>query len=300
VKKRTFVSIALALALVLAIAAPAFAQSISYQADLQMDGTIDREMQLGHLCNTGAEMKQTITGTGTLSKATDATMVQGRLTVADRNDFVTAVDAVRNLTVTSVIELCAPPKMTYEGGVVHPIGWYNVDDMPQYLGYDIDEDELAWFGVNNPQFWYPFIGDFEAVSKQIWAVQVEAAAGYSGNLHQQFEAAYGPYEGWGLDQEEIPADPDPASNRWAWAMDEDGVLGVEVGQDFVGNYFSIGQMARTSQGVVRRFIDISSPWSHAYLMEDMTVIGFAEISETFTMGNLPRGEDMVSDWWDLF
>jgi hypothetical protein len=67
---------------------------------------------------------------------------------------------------------------------------------------------------------------------------------------------------------------DPEDDRWAWDLDEDGVLGVEVGSDFVGNYFSIGQMARTSQGVVRRFIDISSPWSHAYLMEDMTVSRF--------------------------
>jgi hypothetical protein len=184
---------------VLSLAAPAFAQGMDYSADYNFNGTIDQEMQVGHLCNTGAEMKQTITGTGTMTKSFDAAMVQGRLTVSDTNDWVTAPDAVRNLTVTSVIELCAPPKMTYEqtlfgidwSGVVHPTGYYLDYNMPRYWGAN------GWEGVNSPQEAFEeeglFLGDFDAVSRQIWAVQVEAAAGYSGNLHQNFEAAYGPY-----------------------------------------------------------------------------------------------------------
>jgi hypothetical protein len=297
VKKRTFVTIALALAFVLSLAAPAFAQSMDYSADYNFNGTIDQEMQVGHLCNTGAEMKQTITGTGTMTKSFDAAMVQGRLTVSDTNDWVTAPDAVRNLTVTSVIELCAPPKMTYAdtidgldfSGVVHPTGWYLWENMPRYwMGDD-------WEGVNSPQEAFDGLGDFDAVSRQIWAVQVEAAAGFSGNLHQNFEAAYGPYYG----EEWIEEDgdlPEGFENRFGFDVNGDPV----VGADYVGNYFDITQFARTSQGVVRQFVDISSPWSHGYVYIDSTITGMSEISEAFSMDNLPIGADMESDWWVLF
>jgi hypothetical protein len=149
VKKRTFVTIALALAFVLSLAAPAFAQSMDYSADYNFNGTIDQEMQVGHLCNTGAEMKQTITGTGTMTKSFDAAMVQGRLTVSDANDWVTAPDAVRNLTVTSVIELCAPPKMTYgdDAAVVHPGAMYFGDYVPRWWVGDAvswERRRLVW------------------------------------------------------------------------------------------------------------------------------------------------------------
>jgi hypothetical protein len=51
-------------------------------------------------------------------------------------------------------------------------------------------NEDGWFGVNVDED----LAIFDAVSKQIWAVQVSADPGFSGNLHQQFEAAYGPYD----------------------------------------------------------------------------------------------------------
>ena len=112
-KKRTLVAAALAVVFVLALAAPAFA--MTHSATYEWDGTVSMEKQVGHLCNTGAEMKQDITGDGKMDKTMDIDMSKGILTVDDKNDFVTAEDAVDNLTVTSVIELCAPPKYVYEG-----------------------------------------------------------------------------------------------------------------------------------------------------------------------------------------
>jgi hypothetical protein len=111
--KKTIVAVALAVFFVLAIAAPAFA--IVHVAVYDMDGEIYMDKQVGHFCNTGAEQLQTIRGTGKMTKTMDVRMVKGKLTVKDKNDFVTAPDAVRNLVVTSVITLCTPPKMIYTG-----------------------------------------------------------------------------------------------------------------------------------------------------------------------------------------
>ncbi len=59
--------------------------------------------------------------------------------------------------------------------------------------------------------------------------------------------------------------------------------------DDLGNNFEMEQEAGTSGGTVRRHIDISSGWSGAYLHENMTVEGKAEIKESFSMSNLKAG-----------
>ncbi len=55
------------------------------------------------------------------------------------------------------------------------------------------------------------------------------------------------------------------------------------------------QHSSTTGGELRRHIDISSPWSGGYLYEDMTVIGSASVTESFTMNNLGPGSD--ADRW---
>jgi len=63
--------------------------------------------------------------------------------------------------------------------------------------------------------------------------------------------------------------------------------------------FNINQSAGTSQGTVKRHIDISSPWSGGYVYEDMTIKGRVEITESFTMGTPVSGDrDFFDD--DIF
>ncbi len=59
--------------------------------------------------------------------------------------------------------------------------------------------------------------------------------------------------------------------------------------------FNINQSAGTSQGTVKRHVDISSPWSGGYVYEDMTIKGRVEITESFTMGTPVSG---VDDFFD--
>jgi hypothetical protein len=143
---------------------------------------------------------------------------------------------------------------------------------------------------------------WDALTDQIWAVQVQADPGFSGNLSQKGEAAYGPY--WDLQDATYASDwykgDTNYSDTFRREADKDGLMGFVVGKDYVGDYFTMEQHARTSQGTLRRYIDESSPWSHAYLHEDMSVVGKSDVKEAFTMNNLPAGKDVPKDWWRLF
>jgi len=55
------------------------------------------------------------------------------------------------------------------------------------------------------------------------------------------------------------------------------------------NGFVLDQGMANSQGTIKRYIDISSPFSGAYLYENLTVVGRSEITDSFTMDNLPPG-----------
>jgi len=139
-------------------------------------------------------------------------------------------------------------------------------------------------------------GDKEKVSEQIWAVQIEAESGESGSLEQDFEAAHGPedpdYEG--EETEEVK------ENAYGTYEDEEGDLEVAKGEEYVGSYFEIEQEAGTTGGTTKRYIDISSPFTGAYLYEDMEVEGSADITESFEMINLEPGTEEMPDWEDLF
>lgn len=300
--KRTLVAVALVVVFVMALAAPAFAQAITHTATYEMDGAINFKKQMGHLCNTGAEVKQTIMGAGQMDKVQTVSMVSGKITMDDANDYVAGATP---LTVTTVWELCTPPKYIYEDdnydGVVHPAYLY----------------PMGGAGRTTPRVWAGFPGgvladgvwsgydvaevvdflEFEAVSNQIWAVQVQADPGYSGNVHQSGVAAYGRFDGTDYFNDDDGTTDDVDSASWGW---EDDDWGVVVGADYVGDYFTMNQHARTSMGTLKRYIDISSPWSHGYLMEDMSVTGKSDITEAFAMHNLPAGIDVPGLWWDLF
>lgn len=74
------------------------------------------------------------------------------------------------------------------------------------------------------------------------------------------------------------------------------IVGTDSGSYYVGNFFDLYQFARTYDGVLKRYIDISSPWSGAYLHEDMSVIGETEIFEPFVLYNQASGEEAFPDW----
>ncbi len=65
------------------------------------------------------------------------------------------------------------------------------------------------------------------------------------------------------------------------------------------NSFTMEQNAGTSGGTVKRQIDISSPWSGAYIYEDATIVGRIEIYDSFRMSNVgPGTKDFFGD--DIF
>ncbi len=300
--KRT-IALALAVALVLAFAAPVLAQSITHSATYEMDGTITMKKQMGHLCNTGAEIKQTIAGNGVMSKVQTVSMIPGRITMDDANDYVAGATS---LTVTTVWELCTPPKYIYDDGtyegIVHPAYLYpmagGATSTPR-IWAGVPNGALAegvWNGGYNVSEIVDF-NEFEAVSDQIWAVQVAADPGFSGNLSQSGVAAYGRFDGTDYFNIDDDTFDDVADDSWGWENDDWGVV---IGADFVGDYFTMNQNARTSQGTLKRYISVSSPWSHGYLMEDMSVVGKSDITEAFALANLPAGADIPGLWYDLF
>jgi len=139
-------------------------------------------------------------------------------------------------------------------------------------------------------------GKKEAVSDQIWAVQVEVEPGEEGSLKQNFEAAHGPYD------ERVKEGTTDEVKKDAYGIkpNSKGYPEVVKGEDYVGDYFHIQQEASTTGGITRRYIDISSQWSHGYVYEDMVVEGKAEITETFSMDNLKPGEAALPEWHELF
>lgn len=61
--------------------------------------------------------------------------------------------------------------------------------------------------------------------------------------------------------------------------------------------FEMDQGFSNSGGVVNRFIGISDPWSGGYLYEDLTVIGSASITDSFSMDNFGSGSN--EDFFDF-
>lgn len=66
---------------------------------------------------------------------------------------------------------------------------------------------------------------------------------------------------------------------------------------FTGDFFSINQKASTSSGEVKRYINMSSPWSGAYLYEDMHVTGRVAVEENFSMYNLYPAKMIDTGWY---
>ena len=64
--------------------------------------------------------------------------------------------------------------------------------------------------------------------------------------------------------------------------------------EFDGEGVSKEQSVGTEGGTTKRYIDISNPFTGAYLHEDMKIEGKAEIKESFSMGDVDAGGNVQS------
>jgi len=229
-RKKIYLSLTLMLILLFSVVSPVFSFStMEHSIRYHGDGDLTLYKQAGHLCNTGAQMDQVIEGKGSLTKYTTIYMQKNYLQVVDNNDWITAADAVENLTVTTSIRLCSPAKHVYHDGT--PVA--------EELLFP-----LLYLGVDAPI--YP-------LTSQVWETSIAVAPGYVGRLHTGFDAAHGPYAGafyipWG-GFFYLPAH----ENEWRFVRSaETGETSVEWGPAYVGDYFAIQQYASTSYGITRR------------------------------------------------
>jgi len=243
--------------MLLGIASPATGY-LGHTVDYSMDGRVELQKQAGHEYETGARMRQVVTGQGEVSKQAVIEMEEGYLQVEDNQDWVTADDALRDLTITTNVRLFTPAKYVY--GVEDAVVWW--EDVYEALS------PVYYEGNGDPDFSARRRSHrWDALTSQTWAVQVSANPGETGQLRSDFEAVYGPGA-------------------------------AEAGADtFLGDYFEIEQLAATSDGTLRRYIDISSSRRHAYLFEDMRVDGTATVNEAFSLINI-TGAGL--NWYDLF
>jgi hypothetical protein len=114
---------------------------------------------------------------------------------------------------------------------------------------------------------------YTPVSDQVWASSVTASSGHSGSYSVGMHSAYGVY-----------------------VDDED--------KDYVGDYFNLEQKSFVQNGETNRHIDISSPVSGAYLMENLAVDGMAKIQDSFALVNhepgLEKGLNWLVNWLKYF
>ena len=81
----------------------------SHQAEYRVGGLIRIDKEIGDPCTTGASKTQNIIGYGELTKSENIQIAPHIMSLEDKIDWTTAEDAIRNLSITSTIELCARP-----------------------------------------------------------------------------------------------------------------------------------------------------------------------------------------------
>lgn len=269
------------------LAAPAIAQDMErFRHDIQylLDGRITIDRQVGYPCTTGAVKRQTVRGFGEMTKSESVRVAPHIMSIVEEADWRTADDALRNLSVVTTIDLCARAMSTaasvYEG-----------DD------FVIEEGDII------PRY-HPLVVDgtipVRSMTRQIWSTAVSSNPGEIGSYNVDFRAAYGPGP-----YEEMYGQLDALGFRhfyeddFRWWFDDDGK--IDRGDYYVGNYFEIDQYAYTSDGEMSRFISMSSPFTGAYMVEDMRVTGMSEVRESFTMDNIDPGPKAITlAWYELF
>lgn len=276
------------------LATPAIAQNggpyVNHSIRYDVSGLISIDRTLGHECTTGAVKNQTILGYGDLLKQESVRMVPNIISHQDETSWSVPADAIRGLTVTTTIDLCARPMSTAATDYV-------------YGGYDIMEGDLI-----SP--YHPLVVDgllaVNPKTEQVWGTRLTTTPGNEGLYEVDFRAAYGPgpYEVSGVEIQ--PGNITFYHPDYMWRFDNtlsaDGYRkGYDKGRFYVGNYFYIDQHAYVSDGTMQRLISISSPFSNTLLYDNVKVTGQADIKEAFSLENLEAGPDARTlEWHDLF
>lgn len=258
--------------------------SHTIQFDVSGRITIDRE--LGHACTTGAVKRQTVRGFGDMVRTESVRIAPHIINVDESTDWTTAEDAIRNLAVSTTIDLCSRAMST--SNQVYDEGDYNIQENDVIHTY------------------HPLVVDgtisADRATDQVWAFYVSANPGEEGSYHSDFIAAYGPgpYEDMYGEIDEL-GEVTFYDDDYRWWFDSSEDDGIDRGDYYVGNYFEIDQYAYTSGGELSRYISMSSPFSGALLKEELDVIGMAEVRESFEMDNLEGGPKAITlAWYDLF
>ncbi len=296
-QKRIYLSGILAIILLLSVlATPAVAddERFSHFIQYNISGEISIDRELGHACTTGAVKRQQVWGFGEMTKTENVRIAYNIIAIDEKTDWNTASDALRNLAVTTTIDLCSRPistaAQTYSDN-----------------GYELEIGDII-------HTYDPMVVSGEisvsALTRQIWATYISPNPEEEGTYHSDFRAAYGfgPYEAeFGYrDREGDIVFPD---EDYMWFFDpgvippkrDDRLDGYERGDYYVGNFFEIDQYAYTSGGEFGRDISISSPFTAGFLEEELFVIGMAEVRESFEMHNLEAGPDAITlRWYELF
>lgn len=299
------------------LATPAIAEngpSISHTIRYDVSGFISIDRTLGHECSTGAVKNQTIVGYGDLLKWENVRMVPHIISHQDETSWNVPADAVRGLTVTTTIDLCARPMMTAAENYFDLPDVFTAEQLEFLETASLEELRAIQRALNDDRFiiegdlispYHPLVvEDLISVNpktEQIWGTRITTTPGSEGFYEVDFRAAYGPgpREVGGVEIEPgVVIFYHPDQMWWFDSTKEDG---YDKGRFYVGNYFHIDQHAYTSSGTMQRLISISSPFSFAYTYDNIRVTGQAEILEAFSMENLEAGRDARTlEWHDLF
>ncbi len=332
----------LLIAIISILAMPALAEdktTFRHTAHYEMDGFIRIDREIGDPCRTGAVKTQRIRGYGQMTKSESVRIADHIMTIDDEMEWTTAPDAVRNLSVTTTLELCARPISTaaFSYGEI-PVNYFvydkefgedfvpapnlrYIDDWSGILElYRLTGDErleellsLSFDGENERLYYKDFeylVNEGDIISPYHPLIQerflnVRPRTSQIWSVRTDTEPGHsGIYEA-----DFIAAyGPGPLDNEeihgkdYMWWFDHREEDGVGRGDRYVGNYFEIDQYILNVSGDTRRFISMSSPFSMAILEDDFTLEGgYTEIKEDFFMDNLEAGPDAITlAWHELF
>ena len=289
-QKKAYLSLAIIIFFLSLVPSSSVAQEsnrFTHSIDYDIGGRVSIDRSLGHACTTGATKDLQVRGYGELKKSEDVRIDNHIISVDDTMNFRTAVDAIRNLSVMTAINLCARPI-------------YIVAE--DYIDEDTDEVLIERGEKIDP--YHPLVIDgtilTNPATRQIWAHEITPEPGEVGQLDSDFIAAYGPGP-YALGGNDNGNDSPFLDEDYMWWYDEDERDGIYRGDFYVGNYFDLDHYAYVSSGETRRLIEISSPFSHSYLFEEYAVRGMSEIRDTFMLDNLEPGPRAIRlTWYELF